>query len=293
MLEERGDGNIRAVLTELGTPAELAAKYSGDEQKFLISGVYYINYIRVLKLVIPIVCGAVLLGLIISTISDIAAGITEAPAIFALRVLGQILAGVVGGAWQSFAIITVVFAVLERTKTNLNSYGDDFLETLPEAPQEAEKIGIGEPIFGIIFSVAVAVLFLGVPHAIGGMFNDIWIPMFDTAVLRSLWLPIIAWAVLGIIAETVTIMEGRYTKRLAGVCVVTNLLIVACAAAVFLRDTVINPAFERDLSSILNYEADWLVPWLSNSNVIIFAIVCIAVVIESASITAKAFKYDR
>jgi hypothetical protein len=293
MLEERGDGDIRAVLTELGTPAELAAKYSGDEQKFLISGVYYINYIRVLKLVIPIVCGAVLLGLIISTISDITAGITESPAIFALRVIGQILAGVIGGAWQSFAIITVVFAVLERTKTNLNSYGDDFLESLPDAPQESEKIGIGEPIFGIIFSVAVAVLFLGVPQAIGGMFYDTWIPLFDVAVLRSMWLPIIAWAVLGIIAETVTIMEGRYTKKLAGVCVVTNLLIAACAAAVFLQDAIMNPAFVQDISAILNYEADWLVPWLSNANIIIFAIVCIAIIIESISISVKAMKYDR
>jgi hypothetical protein len=185
---------------------------------------------------------------------------------------------------------------LERTKTNVNIYAGDFLDELPEAPQNSEKsgeIGIGEPIFGMIMCVIVAVLFLGVPQSIGGMFNDIWIPMFDTAVLRSLWLPIIAWVIFGIIAEVVTIMEGRYTKRLAFVSVVINLLIVGCAATVFLQDSVMNPEFVQNTSAILNYEAGWLVPWLSNSNTIIFAIICIIAIAESVSITAKAWKYDR
>jgi hypothetical protein len=212
---------------------------------------------------------------------------------FALRVFWQTLAGVVGGAWHAFAIITVIFAVLERSKANLNSYGENFLDQLPETPQKSEKIGIGEPIVGILMCALLPVLFLGVPQIMGGMSNGIWIPLFDVAVLRSLWIPIIVWAILGVIAETVTILEGRYTKRLAIVSIVTNLLIVVCAATVFLNNSVMNPDFVYYMSGILNYEADWLIPWLSSSNIIVFVVVCVIVVIESVSLAVKAWRYDK
>ena len=65
MLAQRCDGtapteeDIRAVLKELGPPEELAARYSDDGKKALISGTYYLIYKYILKIVLPIVAAVV------------------------------------------------------------------------------------------------------------------------------------------------------------------------------------------------------------------------------------------
>ncbi len=65
MLEERcGDvmpteHDIRVVLTELGTPAELASKYKSETQDCLIGQPYYNLYVYVLKIVTACVIGDV------------------------------------------------------------------------------------------------------------------------------------------------------------------------------------------------------------------------------------------
>ena len=68
MLEERcGDvmpteHDIRVVLTELGTPAELASKYKSETQDCLIGQPYYNLYVYVLKIVTACVIGGMLLA---------------------------------------------------------------------------------------------------------------------------------------------------------------------------------------------------------------------------------------
>ena len=64
MLEERrgngpGGGDIEYVLNQLGSPDELALKYSSDEQTALISGRNYLAYKRVLMTWLPIVVAIV------------------------------------------------------------------------------------------------------------------------------------------------------------------------------------------------------------------------------------------
>ena len=57
MLEERCEDvtpterDIKVVLTELGTPNELASKYKGETQDCLIGQPYYSLYVYVLKIV--------------------------------------------------------------------------------------------------------------------------------------------------------------------------------------------------------------------------------------------------
>ena len=68
MLEARCDGlmpeerDVRVVLTELGTPSELAAKYMPEGRDHLIGPAYYSNY----KIVTGNVIASVDFGLIIS-----------------------------------------------------------------------------------------------------------------------------------------------------------------------------------------------------------------------------------
>ncbi len=51
---EPSEADVKAVLSELGTPEQLASKYNGDDSLSLISGMYFLVYKRVLSIVIPL-----------------------------------------------------------------------------------------------------------------------------------------------------------------------------------------------------------------------------------------------
>ena len=57
--KEPTNEDIRIVLTELGSPEELAVKYSKDENKALISGIYLMWYKKILKIGLPIAAAGV------------------------------------------------------------------------------------------------------------------------------------------------------------------------------------------------------------------------------------------
>ena len=292
MLDERcGDmppsnKDMKIILLELGTPEELAAKYSGEEKKSLISGTYYIAYRRILKLVLPIVAGAVALGMVISVLLNPA----ENPLLFTFQLLGQTVGGAIGGAWQAFAVITLIFAVLERTKADIG--GMDPFASLPPVPNKSERIKPYEPILGICCSIAAAVLFLGFPHIIGvHTAGGDWTSVFDVAVLRSLWLPIILWTVLEIATESVKLMEGRNTKRLAVVTITGNGLMIVCAAVIFLGNSLINPDILPLVGGLLDDKAhEFLGAKASYISALIFCLICIALVIEAVTSAVKAWK---
>ena len=63
---EPEDADLRAILTELGSPEELAVRYCGDEIKALISGIYLLWYKKMLRIVLPIVAAGVSFALLLS-----------------------------------------------------------------------------------------------------------------------------------------------------------------------------------------------------------------------------------
>jgi len=172
---------------------------------------------------------------------------------------------------------------------------EDFISELPEVPVKSEKIGISEPIFGIIMSIAVLIVFLGYPHIIGFWSSDAgWVSVFNIDVLRSLWPFIIAWAVLGIIDEGFKLIEGRYTKRLASVTTITCILTLGCAAMVFLHGNIMNPDFLPQLFNHITGEFPQHVhSVLGNVNYIIFGIICFGVIIEIGTTCYKAWRYNK
>ena len=295
MLQERcgdilpTDKDIKAVLTELGTPGEVAAKYSGDENRALISGLYFIYYKQILKIVLPIVVICVTVGNII----NLAINFDPAQNPFLAFGLGfgQILAGAIGGVVIPFAIITFIFAVFERYKVKLDE--GDMFASLPSVPKANEKIKPADAIAGIIFSVIVVVVLLGFPEVIGLWTQATgWVPIFVPEVLRSLAVFIVLWAALEIVKMSVKLVEGQYTKRLAIVTVICNILIVASALAVFLNDRILNPEF---LNTMICYvtETDGIAAVsciFGNINLIIVFATVLALVLDSVETAVKAYK---
>jgi len=306
------DKDVRVVLTELGTPEELAMKYSGDENQALISGINFIYYKQILRIVLPIVVVCVTAVNIVSLVFNwdptqnpfpvfgLAVGqemeglvMQSQFAAFGLAV-GQILAGIVGSLVIPFAIITFIFAVFERQKVKLDE--GDMFSRLPEVPKGSEKIKLSDCVAGMVFSIVVVVVLLGFPEVIGLWTADTgWVPIFVPAVLRGLWVFIILWAILEIVKESVKIVEGRYTKRLAIVTIICNVLILASALIVFLNEKIVNPEFVSVLCGMIE-EADGRIAAAAifgNINLIIFGAVLLATVVDSVVIALNARKSDK
>ena len=287
------DKDIRVVLTELGPPEELASKYIGDENKALISGINFLYYKQILKIVLPIVVVCVAVGTVISVIVnwDPAA---NPFAQFGLGV-GQVFVGIIGAFVIPFAIITIIFAVFERYKVKFDE--GDMISRLPSVPAGSEKIKREDAIASIIFSVAVSVVVLAFPEIIGLWTQDTgWVPVFIPAVLRSLWMFIILWAILDIIKESVKLVEGRYTSRLLIVTIVCNVLIMISTAIVFLNVRILNPEFVPTINSLITDSPDGqavISALFGNINYIVIGFTLLGLVVDTIVTAVNTYKTEK
>jgi len=299
MAEERSGNNIpseqtiKDVLADLGSPEEMALKYYGSERTALISGIYFLMYKRVLLIVLPIVA-AVLACL---TIINFVVG--DEPTVYIPIIIGnvnivglsfvsQLIASVVGGLVQAFAVITGIFAVLDYMKVDLK--GDDSTD-LPEVPEARLKISPFWPIFEISLSVSLTALFLVFPHVMSIRLESEWITVFNIPVIRGLWFPFMIWAVLEIISEIVKLVDGRYTMRLAVVSIITGILCAVCAIVVFGNDAIINPAIINLLGEVgYGFEALGGIFITARPNIVIMTISLIVIFFETLDDVVKAFQ---
>jgi len=282
--------DIRVVLTELGTPEELAVKYSGDENSALISGTYFLIYKRVLKIVLPIVLASIALASILDICLEW--DTTLNPIALFAKAIGSIITNEIMGVFQSFAIVTFIFAVFDRKKVVFNN--GDLFSHLPPVPKVKARIKPHEPIISMIWSVFAAVFFLGFPQFAGAWTeSNGWIPIFVPSVIRSFWILIILWAALGIAKESVKLMEGQYTKRLAVVTIVCNVLTAISAAVVFLSEKIMNPEFMNQLGDILATEGGQAISELfAHFNLFFLGIIMFALILDSVVTSVKAWKYN-
>jgi len=102
--QEITENQLKAMLEEMGSPSKLAAQFS--PQRYLISPRFFPIYTTVLKLVVPLVVGALTLSIII----DVIVNGTIAGAFPILEYLATLW----NGAFSAAAFITLTFAIIER-----------------------------------------------------------------------------------------------------------------------------------------------------------------------------------
>jgi len=283
------DKDVRVVLTELGAPGKLAAKYSGDEGGALIAGEYFLMYKFVLKLVLPIAAAGVAFA---SVLALVLGGGPQANTLAGtLAAILQPVGGAFAGAVQAFAVITILFAILERRRVDLG--GGDFLDALPPVPVRNERVKPWEPVAGMALCAAMALVFLAFPQIMGGWLDGAgWIPALDVSAIRGFWLPIVLWAALGIGKEILRLADGRYTKRLAVAASVANPVIAVCAVIAFRSDKIMNPVFLARMGVI--FGEDGLFHTLFEKGHLIFlGVVFFALIVETVTFWVKARKYER
>ncbi|HNX14290.1 MAG TPA: hypothetical protein PK854_02575 [Oscillospiraceae bacterium] len=295
MLEERcagrtpAEADIKAVLTELGTPEELAAKYSGDENKALISGSHLLLYKRILKLVLPIAAAGIAFAGLLAVFVEW----NPNPDTFQIfgETFGRIIGGAISGAFQAFAIITIIFAVLEYKKVAINK--EDMFSNLPPVPKNKERIKIHEPIIDIMWSIICAILLIGFPQVLGIWQVGIgWTPVFNLGILHGFWLIILFLTLLSVIKNAMKLVEGQYTARLAIVTAAANILIMAAMAIVFLNSNIINPEFISLFDRLVPVEDIKFVFWpFHNFNLFIVGVGFFGLVVETAVTAVKAIRH--
>ena len=291
MLEQRcGDlppteHDVRVVLTELGTPGELAEKYNPDKYHALISQPYYGKYKMVLKIVMFAVAG----GLTLASLLLVLLG--EAPKAPFLALM-EWIGGLIASEIYAFAFVTGLFAFFERKGVRMEE--EDLLGDLPPVPKKDERIGRGETIMGIIFSLLFLILFLWLGPWIMVIYNGSEvIPLFNQAALQRMWPVILLMTGIGITKEIIKLLEGRYTFKAAVAALVTGVLDVGLLLLLFSAKDLINPAFMPGVTALFGAEDAIVHTVFANFPTFFFGVVVFAHVLEIATAFTKAFRYRK
>ncbi|HWI32107.1 MAG TPA: permease prefix domain 1-containing protein [Microbacterium sp.] len=229
---EPRDAAERAVLIELGDPDKLAAGYT-DRPLYLIGPRYYLEWWRLLKLLLWIVPVCAAFGI---SLGQVLSGASVGEAIGAT--VGGLLSVVVHLAFW----VTLVFAILERTS---GSRGEPVVAWDPDQlPEPRPKgLGFGDMVASLVF-LAVAAAAIVWDRFIGFVWmGDDRLPVLNP----DLWPWWIAGLFVLLAAEAgmavAIYVKGRWTPAFAVLNAVLALAAAVPAIWLLATDQLLNPAF--------------------------------------------------
>lgn len=280
--------DVHVILAELGTPYELAQNYNSQKEAYLIGPKYFPVFKLVATIVLIVNLCATFLAIMIAIVFKEVGAQTITGII-------QMLFDAVGSLFAMFGIIVLIFAGIERKKVNIETKGYDPYN-LPPVPKKEEIIKKSEAIAGIVFTSIFFLIFLAAPQVFSiqifsselGFFT-----VFNEEIVRNSWLLLFAIFLTGIGSEIVKLIEGRYTKRLAVICTITNFLSFLLFAFFVNTKGLIDSNFLEVMNQISTQE-DINMDFLKLDFRVGFLLVLgIIISIETISIIIKAYKYDK
>ena len=225
----------RAVLTELGDPDKLAAGYT-DRPLHLIGPKYYLEWWRLLKLLLWIVLPAAAFGIALAETLE-----------------GQPIGSIIGGVVVTLISVavhlcfwtTLVFVIVERTGARAGSFSEWSVDQLPEPRQRG--VGFADLIVSLVFLALAAGaviwdLTIGfVPASVSGAGEPL--PFLNPA----LW----PWWIAGLFVlmaleatlAVVVYLIGRWTPALALANAVLALAFAVPALLLLSQGQLLNPEF--------------------------------------------------
>lgn len=237
MLSERCGANapqpsdVESVLTELGDPSKLAAKYR-DEKSYLIGPEYFSFYLFLLKIVIAATAFGTGLAAIIALLVNPPASAPEG--------IANVFGSVISGAFQGFAWVTIIFAVVERAQSR-KSAGLPKMEwhvsDLPEIPNKQALIKPADPIISIVFSVLFLIFIIYARQIFGIYYADdngvlTIIPIFSERIL--LYIPLfIALLACSVVKDGVRLIVGKWNLVTGISAAVINIVLLCISVFIF------------------------------------------------------------
>ena len=190
--QEPTEADIKAVMEELGTPAQLYTKYAGDGNACLIGQPYYGAYKTTLRFILPILAVALAIAYVfLSLVKPL-----PIPELF-----DQWFTAEIDILMSVFTALTLIFTYMSHRKISIDGFFTS--ENLPPVPSKKQEISLSDPIGNIAFTLVFLLLFLVVPQAVPAVIGELVIPCFNAAVLRARWYLPALFALVGIIREVV------------------------------------------------------------------------------------------
>lgn len=318
MADEKG--SVEAALIALGDPAEFAKKYSGDSN-FLIGPTYYATYLTVLK--IALMCTAISVFVIVllqalfegysaSDIADLSDGIRVGARAFS-QGLGSMISSVIG----VFGSVTLVFAIMERQKVDLDEAKEKAWTTadladkptgeksvwtpakLTAVPSKKALLPRSDSIVDIVFSIIFAALIIFAPQLMGITWfkDDVieTIPIFNLDKWNIILPFLLISLAIGLADAILKLIIGRYNIKVMVSTIVTGVSQVAIAIIVLKFLPVWNPDFGRGLQQFLDENPSDFVcatcfDGIGFSNILLTFIILLAA-IEIAVTVYKTMRY--
>lgn len=273
--------DIRVVLTELGTPMEVYAKYDEDADKCLIGQPYFSTY----KFVVKIVLAAVLLGM---TIVSVIQAVVE-PTVW-YEMISEWIGNLSGSLMTAFAFVTILFAFFQDKGIRLDASAN--LDELPSVPKKKQEISKVEPVIGIVTDILFVIVFLAAPHLLGAVSTEtgVIVPIFNVDVIRAHWYIITLFALFGIVRETVKLLEGRYNNKVMLTTIVTNGL-SAVTAFWWLSDAnLFNPAFSNMITWHLEENEEVVITLFEHFPRFFLAVMIFALALDTIETVVKTLR---
>jgi len=211
---EPTEDEVKEVLKNLGSPAEVAREYRSGQRQ-IIGPAFYDTYL----LVVLIALCATAFGLLVSnTVLVVQQMLPFGEA--ALSYLKTILTMIPSLA-SAFGYVTIVFIILDKVvkkpvNIDLNDESEWTPDQLPKAPERTERVKMGEQIAEICFTVIAMVLF-NIFLSKGGVLyiegNVLVIPFLSEAAVHA-YLPLwnIGWG-LSLSLACWLLAEGQWKLR--------------------------------------------------------------------------------
>jgi hypothetical protein len=318
MAEE--EGSVEATLIKLGDPAEFAKKYM-DDSRHLIGPAYYDTYLMVLKI-------AMLCAVIAVFVVSLAEGIISRELWTGDADVGRVILALISGfsvalsntintAIGVFGIVTLVFAIMERQKVDLDSKKEktwsvsDLKDNVSEknavwtpknlspVPHNRAIIKRSESIVNIIFIVIFCVLLIFAPRFFGMIVVDgdlvQTVPIFNLEKWHII-LPFFLISLLVAMADDILrLVVGRYNLRVMFSSIISGGIQIVCDVIILKVLPLWNPDFGIELENSINNNyvpPDFLVNFdaVSVSDVILAGLIII-VALEMIGTVYKTLRY--
>lgn len=290
--------DVLVILTELGTPQELAVQYSEDKEKCLIAQPWYNQYKLVLKWVLFAAFLGVTIAMVVSIVTDAVGG--QASGLGLCKELLQWIGTIFSTSLTVVGAVTLMYAYLQRKGIHLEENGgfSANLMDLPPVPKKQETVSKADGIATIVFSVLAMCICIFVPQILCGVFHigdeTEVISVFNGPVIRGIWYLFVGMMVCGVINGIFELLEGRYTMRLAIVTGICNLCSVILTALFVTTRDIINPAFLAKTGEVFAGEDAWLGEvFFPNILNFFFLFIALAMLVDFGVVLFKALKYRR
>ncbi len=233
MLSDNPDEDeIKSVLYGLGAPYKLAEKYR-QKPRYLISPAYFDEYIRVLKLVLPLVGILVMaLGMILGAI-DVVKAETAGFLELSIGVLTKGISMGISAAFQALVWTTVGFVIADHAGAKEASKKPEWsVDELPELPANdgKDRIPLSDSITDMVVSLVFTIIGILMclrllPYAMYFSNGDVQVlHVFTDSFLRSC-IPAIAMMGLAAVVDCTIKMKARKWTTLVGVTAIARYLV--------------------------------------------------------------------